>query len=382
MEKRNGAERNVSPCPSGLMPDDERTCGFNEVRWWCRTQCQRWLEESAFRILVIMHHPTLLLVLYVSTILRIVGNVEFSSLSPFSSFPTSLQISSTYEPPNAGTSEGNSADTKTETPFLPSLAVSSESFAKKERSDTTDVGHILSFQLHLPFLFFFLLPLSSVFLSPFLIYLRHICKKESYRRRMFLVRTADLHVFQLWTRVASRKSATSVISILLRIRLMMEDGDPHPEMITFEGMYPPSGAASFRAMLAVGERQDGVYDVTGYKSVIKERPRRWEGGEDHCVLGLHSLMPVTIAADFVAIFLFIFLLTPILPNPILLFSDFYPGTKPPVTTRSSEGHQIAPRAKKQEAKPRVMHANTSNEDAYACSPLYIVFSQRSSKMRQ
>ncbi|GFQ76747.1 protein spitz [Trichonephila clavata] len=78
MERRSGAERNVSPCPSGLVPDmsvdNERTCAaFNEVRWWCRTQCQRWLEESAFRILVIMHHPTLLLVLYVSTILRIVG---------------------------------------------------------------------------------------------------------------------------------------------------------------------------------------------------------------------------------------------------------------------------------------------------------------------
>lgn len=64
--RRSGAERDVSPCPSGSPPD-------TPVRCWCRNQCQRWLEESAFRILVIMHHPTLLLVLYVSTILRIVG---------------------------------------------------------------------------------------------------------------------------------------------------------------------------------------------------------------------------------------------------------------------------------------------------------------------
>lgn len=77
--KRSGAESEASsPCPSGgPVPDletGERTCSsFDEVRWWCRTQCQRWLEESAFRMLVIMHHPTLLLVLYISAILRIAG---------------------------------------------------------------------------------------------------------------------------------------------------------------------------------------------------------------------------------------------------------------------------------------------------------------------
>ncbi|XP_054709832.1 pro-epidermal growth factor-like [Uloborus diversus] len=78
MARRSGAESPVAPpCPSGSLPDlsdgGRLSCGFNEVRWWCRTRCQRWLEESAFRILLIMHHPTLLLVLYASVIFRIAG---------------------------------------------------------------------------------------------------------------------------------------------------------------------------------------------------------------------------------------------------------------------------------------------------------------------
>ncbi|KAG8190860.1 hypothetical protein JTE90_010285 [Oedothorax gibbosus] len=73
-----------SVCPSGgALPDmsgrNSSSSSFDEVRWWFRMQCQRWLEESAFRILVMMNHPALFMVLYVSAIFRIVGGCSSRS---------------------------------------------------------------------------------------------------------------------------------------------------------------------------------------------------------------------------------------------------------------------------------------------------------------
>lgn len=66
--KRSGAESEASPpCPSGGpsvadLETGERTCSsFDEVRWWCRTQCKSnimWITGEKWKIEIAFHSVT------------------------------------------------------------------------------------------------------------------------------------------------------------------------------------------------------------------------------------------------------------------------------------------------------------------------------------